>query len=293
MAGPMASPETSEETTVCYRHPGRETAVSCSECGRPICTDCMVFAPVGIKCPECAGQPRGARRATTRLRTAAAERGESHATRSLIALNVAVFVVQLVDSGGDLRGVSGELVARGALYGPAIAHGDWWRLVTSGFLHYGIVHVAFNMLMLWWFGRPLEALLGSARFLAVYGVSILTGSAGALLMNPDTPTLGASAAVFGVLGAGLALERRQIYVFGGGAFLVVAFNLLFSLVTARVSIGGHLGGLIGGILAVLALSHLGRRHAVYGRPGVAGIAALVAIALVSVAIAYGRVRGLA
>jgi membrane associated rhomboid family serine protease len=289
----MATPETTEQTTVCYRHPGRETAVSCSTCGRPICTDCMVFAAVGIKCPDCAGQQQGTRRATTRLRTAAAVRGEGNATRALIALNVAVFLVQLVVSGGDLRGVSGDVVARGALYGPAVAHGEWWRLVTSGFLHYGVIHVAFNMLMLWWFGRPLEALLGSARFLAVYGVSIVTGSAGALLMNPDIPTLGASAAVFGVLGAGLVLERRQIYVFGGGAFIVVAFNLLFSLFYSNVSIGGHLGGLVGGMLAVLALSNFGRGHAAYGRLGALGIAGLVGAPLVSIAIAYARVRGFA
>ena len=292
MLPPMTTQETAEQTTVCYRHPKRETAVSCSECGRPICTECMVFAPVGIKCPECAGQPAGARKAAARLRGVAAEGAGGLVTRLLVALNVGVFVLQVIDA-GDLRGIGGQIASRGALYGPAVAAGEWWRLVTAGFLHYGPIHLLFNMLMLWWFGRPLEAVLGRGRFLAVYVVSLLAGSAGALLLTPRTPTLGASGAVFGILGAGLVLERKQIYVFGGGAFMVIAFNLVFSLAVRNISIGGHLGGLVGGILAMLALSRFGRGHAVYGRVGLAGIVGVIAVAAVSIGIAYARVRGLA
>src|SRR4051812_44742776 len=161
---PMASPEQTQ-TMVCYRHPRNETTITCSECGRPICTECMVFAPVGIKCPECAGQPVGVRKAGTRLRGVAAERGGGTVTRALIFLNVAIFALQVADA-GDLNGVGGRIAARGSLYGPAVANGDWWRLVTSGFLHYGPIHLLFNMLMLWWFGRPLEGLLGRTRFVA-------------------------------------------------------------------------------------------------------------------------------
>jgi membrane associated rhomboid family serine protease len=148
------------------------------------------------------------------------------------------------------------------------------------------------MLMLWWFGAALEMLLGRARFLGIYLVSTLAGSAGALLLTQSNQiTVGASGAVFGILGAGLVLERRQIMVFGGGAMAVVAFNLILSFVIPGISIGGHLGGLAGGMLAVFALSDFGRRHAVYGRIGLTGILGLVGTAAGSVVVAYLRVRG--
>ncbi len=275
----------------CYRHPGTETAVTCSSCGRPICTECMVFAAVGIKCPECAGQPQGVRKATKRTRAAAGTGAGGIVTRFLIAANVAVFVVQI--SQGDLRGTGGSAFEQGALYGPLVAEGEWWRLVTAGFLHVGPVHLLFNMLMLWWFGTSLENLLGRGRFLAIYAVSILAGSAGALLLAPDVPTVGASGGVFGILGAGLVLERRGTMVFGGSAFAVVVLNVILSLVISNISLGGHLGGLAGGALAVIALSKFGRGHPVYGRVGALELAGVVAIALVSLAVAYGRVRGYA
>jgi membrane associated rhomboid family serine protease len=282
---------TSEQTMVCYRHPKTETAVACSSCGRPICTECMVFAAVGIKCPECAGQPAGVKKATSRARSVAGTGAGGIVSRALIAANVAVFLVQI--SQGDLQGIRSDAFERGALYGPLVASGEWWRLVTAGFLHIGPIHLLFNMLMLWWFGSALEAMLGRARFLAVYGVSILAGSAGALLLAPETATVGASAGVFGILGAGLMLERRGIMVFGGGALMVVLLNIGLSLVIARISLGGHLGGLAGGALAILALTQFGRAHAAYGRVGVLGVAGVVGIALGSVAIAYARVRGYA
>ncbi|MDQ3867197.1 MAG: rhomboid family intramembrane serine protease [Actinomycetota bacterium] len=276
---------------VCYRHPGTETAVTCSSCGRPICTDCMVFAAVGIKCPECAGQPTGVRKAATRARASAGQGTGGIVTRAIIAANVAVFLLQV--SQGDLQGIRSEAFEKGALYGPLVADGEWWRLLTAGFLHVGPIHLLFNMLMLWWFGSALEGMLGRARFLAIYLVSILAGSAGALLLSPDTATVGASAGVFGILGAGLMLERRGIMVFGGGALMVVLLNISLSFVITRISLGGHLGGLAGGMLAILALTQFGRAHAAYGRVGVVGVAGLVAIVFASIAISYARVRGYA
>jgi membrane associated rhomboid family serine protease len=276
---------------VCYRHPGTETSVSCSSCGRPICTDCMVFASVGIKCPECAGQPIGLKKATARARTATGAGTGAIVTKALIAANVAVYLLQA--SQGDLSGRDSEAFERGALYGPFVAAGDWWRLVTAGFLHIGPIHLLFNMLMLYWYGSALEALLGRGRYLAVYFVSLLAGSAGALLLTPEAATAGASGAVFGILGAGLVLERRGINVFGGAALAVVAFNLVLSFAIPNISIGGHLGGLAGGALAVLALARFGSGHAAYTRLGLVGIGGLVAVAAVSVAIAYVRVRGYA
>jgi membrane associated rhomboid family serine protease len=288
---PMATPEQTQ-TQVCYRHPRNETAVSCSNCGRPICTDCMVFSSVGIKCPECAGQPTGPKRATIRARAAANQGTGFIVTNALIVANVAVYLVQ-ASGGGTLTNPAGEVFQKGFLRAYEVGAGEWWRLVTCGFLHGSPIHLLFNMLMLWWFGRPLEALLGRGRFLAVYFLSILAGSAGALLLSPTNSTIGASGAVFGILGAGLVLERNRIDVFGGSALFVVIFNLAFSFAVSYISIGSHIGGLVGGALTVLVLSRFGKGHAVYGRFDLASAAGLLAIGVVSVAIAYFRARGYA
>jgi membrane associated rhomboid family serine protease len=189
-----------------------------------------------------------------------------------------VLVAKAIDSNGHLVGV---------------AEGDWWRLITAAFLHYGPLHLAFNMLALWWFGAAVEETIGRGRYLALYLVSGLAGSAGALLLDPTTPTVGASGAIFGILGAAFVLERQRTYVLGGGALTVIALNLVFTFTISSISIGGHLGGLAGGALGMLALSRFGRGHGVYGRIGLAGIAGLTAIAVLSVAIAYWKVRGYA
>jgi membrane associated rhomboid family serine protease len=276
------------ETLYCYRHPDRETMVSCSECGRGICTDCMVFAPVGIRCPDHSGQPQGAARVTRGVRRASFEGTGAIVTKALIAINVGVYLLELA-AGGELNGTGNEIYLRGVLFGPLVAAGDWWRLFTSMFLHYGPIHLGFNMLALWWFGSAVEQVLGRWRYLLLYVVSGLAGSAGALLFTPESPTVGASGALFGILGAALVLERQGTHVFGGGALGIVAVNLVFTLLIPGISIGGHLGGLVGGAASMLALSRLGRAHAVYGRPGVAGLIGVVAIGLISIAVAYWRV----
>jgi len=288
---PMATPEQTQ-TMVCYRHPRNETAVTCSNCGRPICPECMVFAPVGIKCPECAGQPMGAKKAAVRARSFAGTGTDFLVTKTLIGINVLVFLAQIVQS-GSITSPFSELFVRGALYGPLVAQGEWYRLVSCAFLHGSVLHIFFNMLMLWWFGRPLEAMLGRGRFLAIYFVSILAGSAGSLVVSPNVPTIGASGAVFGILGAGLVLERHRINVFGGSALIIVVLNLALSFTLNNVSLGGHIGGLIGGALCVLAFSGFGRGHAVYGRINVLTVASLIGVAVLSVLIAYFKVRGYA
>jgi membrane associated rhomboid family serine protease len=276
----------------CYRHPDRETAVSCSECDRPICPDCMVFAPVGIRCPEHAGKPAGVGGAVRQVRRAGFEGTGALVTKALIALNVVVYLIGVVQGSG-INSPGGRLYDDGFLYGPYVAQGDWWRLITSAFLHLNLLHIAFNMLALWWFGAPVESYLGRARFVLLYLVSGLAGSAGALLLTPNTPTLGASGAIFGILGAAFVLERQRQYVVGGSALTIIVINLIFTFTWAGISIGGHLGGLAGGILGTLALSRFGRGHAAYGRLGLLGFASLVAIGALSVLIAYLRVRGYA
>jgi membrane associated rhomboid family serine protease len=253
----------------------------------------MSFGPVGIRCPECSGAPTGVKKTVRRVQERGAERASSGlVTKTLIGINLVVFVLQAV-SGGSLTATSGRVFEEGALYGPLVADGEWWRLITSAFLHGGLIHLAFNMLFLWWFGRSLEAVVGSARFIAIYLASALAGAAGALLISPTTLTVGASGAVFGILGAGLVLERSRVYVFGGQALFVIGINLVLSFVLSNISIGGHVGGLIGGALSMLALTHFGRNAPLFSREGAPALVALVAIGLASIVIAYARVRGLA
>ncbi|MEZ0283812.1 MAG: rhomboid family intramembrane serine protease, partial [Thermoleophilia bacterium] len=148
------------ETLHCYRHPDRETLLSCSSCDRPICTSCMTQAAVGMRCPECAGR-RSARVRAPRPRGVAATSGAPVATITLVAINVLLFLVEMAQ-GVAVRGVSGsQLVDEGSIYGPAIADGEWWRMITGGFLHAGLIHIAFNMYLLWILGGALERFAGS------------------------------------------------------------------------------------------------------------------------------------
>jgi membrane associated rhomboid family serine protease len=249
----------------------------------------MVYAAVGIKCPECAGQPTGAKAATRKISRVGTGTG-ALATKVLIGINVAVFLISIAQGSGGFQ-PSNAFIDRWALNGLAVADGEWYRLITSAFLHASVIHIAFNMLMLWWFGQALESALGRGRFLGIYFVSALAGSAGALLLTAaNVNTVGASGAVFGILGAGLVLERKQIYVFGGGALFVVILNVAFTFAVSNISIGGHLGGLAGGMLAMLALSVAGR-HPVYGRLDPLAVLCLLGIAAASILVAYLRVRG--
>ena len=283
--------ETVEKT--CYRHPDRVTGLSCSECGRPICTECMTVAPVGIRCPEHSGKPQGVQRMTHGVQRASFEGAGAKVTKLLIGVNVAVYVAELIQGGG-VYGVGSTIYEKGVLWAPFVANGDYWRLLTAAFLHYGPFHLLLNMLGLYWFGTLLEQRIGSGRFLLLYLVSGLAGSAGALVISPTNPTVGASGAIFGILGAGLVLEQQRDYVFGGSALGVIIANLVLTFAwSSNISVGGHIGGLIGGAAATLALSRFGRGHAVYGRAGLAGIAGIVAVGIVSVAVAYWKAKGYA
>ncbi len=277
------------ETLRCYRHPDRETGVSCSECGRGICTDCMRFAPVGIRCPDHAGEKRGPGRVVQRAQTQSV-RNPGWVAKALIGVNVGIYLLQLAQ-GAPVNANAGSIFVNGALFGPLVADGDWWRLVTAAFLHYGPVHLGMNMLVLWWFGPTLEAALGSSRFLSLYVAAGLAGSAGALLMSPNAVTVGASGAIYGLFGAILVLERQGTYVFGGSVIplLIINFALTFTF-REFISVGGHLGGFLGGALAILVLSRFGRRRVVNAaRADVAGYAGIAVIAALSVVVAFWQV----
>ena len=286
------------ETRYCYRHPDRETGLACSECGRPICADCATFAPVGIRCPDHAGTRRGP---TARVKPPKVHRaqgitlatGDAPITKALIGINLAIYLITVLQSHSTTP--NGSIVDRFLLYGPSVAHGDWWRLVTSMFLHASILHIGFNMYVLWVIGTPVEQYLGATRYLGLYFVSGLAGSAGALLQSPLTPVLGASGAIFGVLGAMMILEWQVTGRLAGQAAALVAINLGLSFVIPNISWGGHVGGLIGGILIMLAYGHWGgsRSRAQYGQIGLSGVLGLVLVGVGSVAVAYFRVRGYA
>jgi membrane associated rhomboid family serine protease len=276
----------------CYRHPDRETYVSCSECGRPICAECMTPAPVGQRCPEHSGRPQGVRRMTGGARRGAFEGTGALVTKTLIGINLLVYLIT-VTQGAGINSPGGSLFSKWILYGPAVANGDWWRLITCAFLHASLIHIAFNMYFLWFVGEAVESVLGRGRFLLVYLISGLAGSAGALVINPKMPAVGASGAIFGILGAALILERQRNYVLGGQALGLIVINLILSFVISNISIGGHVGGLAGGALCTLVLSRFGRGHAAYGRIGLTGVAGVVGVGLLSVAVAYWRVRGYA
>jgi membrane associated rhomboid family serine protease len=249
----------------------------------------MTFGAVGIRCPEHSGKPQGTQRV---LQTAQrrADRNPGIVTFTLIGINVGIYLLQL-GLGAPLSANRGWIFEQGALYGPVVANGDWYRLFTAAFLHYGPLHLAMNMLALWWIGRPLEYVLGPLRYAMLYVVSGLAGSAGALLLDPNAVTVGASGAIYGILGAAIVLERQQTYVLGGAAITLLAVNLAFTFAVPGISIGGHLGGLAGGVLATLALSRFGRGSAVYGRNDLASVAGIAAVGLLSVFVAYLSVNG--
>lgn len=273
----------------CYRHPNRETAVSCSECGRPICPDCMVFAPVGIRCPEHGRGERAPLRPVQGARRTIRAGDPTLVTKALIAINVLVYLVEL-GAGANVNGIGGTIWEHGVLYGPLVARGDWWRLITSAFLHYGLIHLATNMLSLWFVGAAIEQALGRGRYLLLYFASGLAGAAGALLVDPTQPTLGASGAIFGILGAWLVLEWHATGSFVGQAFTWITINLVISFVLPNISWGGHVGGLVGGILCTLGFTRFGRGHPSYGRLALP-VASAVAVGAASVVVAYLKVRG--
>lgn len=268
------------EALRCYRHPDRETYVSCSDCGRGICPDCMTYGPVGIRCPDHAGvggatsPPRRAARSASRTLSSYGP----FVTFILIGANVAVFLLQLV-MGAGLSPGSGWVFENGVLYGPLVGEGEWWRLITSAFLHANLLHLGMNMLVLWIIGPPLESYFGHARYGLLYVVAALAGAAGALVWSPNAVTVGASGAIWGIMGAALLLEARRIYVFGGQAMGLVIFNLAITFLIPGISIGGHVGGLIGGALCALAVSSV-------RTPALAVLAmGLVGVASVGVAVA--------
>ncbi len=238
----------------CYRHPTRETGVSCSSCGRSICPDCMTPTSVGMRCPDCAREKTRVHRVST-LPTAPV------VTQAIVAINVLAYIAEIA-TGAGFGNVSGTVYEKGALFGPLVAiNHEYWRILTSGFLHASFFHIAFNMYFIWIIGRSLEPALGSGRFAALYLTSLLCGSFGVLLLEPNSVAVGASGAAFGLLGAIIVEARsRGIDLWQSGLLPLALINFAFTFLYPGIAVGAHVGGFAGGLVLGAIFDQADRRR---------------------------------
>ncbi len=245
---------------VCYRHRDRETYVRCVRCNRPICPDCMTAAAVGFQCPECVREGNRSIRPTRTTFGGRVSGRENAVTIGLIGINVAVFLLAAATNPAALtRAVPTTLHDRFALYGLGVAQGEYYRLITSAFLHYGPLHIAFNMYALWLFGPIIEQMYGHVEFGVIYLLCALGGNVLTILAAPNVPALGASGAIFGLFGLAFIVSRRRHLLLGPqaramlsrvGTLLVLNLIITFSL--PFISWTGHVGGLVvGAVIGVL------------------------------------------
>ena len=235
----------------CYRHADREAGRSCTRCGKSACSDCLVQAAVGSHCVDCAKAARLDLGTRAKYWNA---RQHTLVTYVLMAINIAVFVYTSIDdpsSMGGRRGVTEAQAQLGLVEFVMSADGEWYRLVTSGFLHFGVIHLAFNMLLLYQLGQLLERSLGRAKFGLLYAAGLLGGSFGAVIFtdNPFAVTGGASGAVFGLMAAAaVGLQRQGVSVFSTGLGTTLLLNFFITFAIPGISIGGHLGGAAAGAI---------------------------------------------
>ena len=239
----------------------------------------MRTAAVGIRCPDCAGgSASGPAKGRARRLNLAPMAGGAPLTIALIAICVLVTIVELTQGLGLNGGGNAQIAVDLGLFGPFVADGQWYRIITAAFVHAGLIHLIFNMIVLWWLGGALERYAGSVRMGLVFLSSVVWGRAGALLMAPDALTVGASGGIYGLMAALLVLERQQgMALLGSGLGVFLLLNLGLSFIIPGISIGGHLGGIVGGFLAAIVLSGYGRGHMAYGRWSPAVVGGLVAV----------------
>lgn len=255
---PTPTPTPSMQTA-CYRHPDRDAWRRCTRCGRPACNECLVQAPVGSHCLECARQTRPP--AAFRVRAWNA-RQITLVTYAIMAINAAVLAWMAIDDPASL-GI-GDRVTRVqyelGLRDIELLSGEWYRIVTSGFLHFGIIHFAFNMFLLFQLGQLLEPAVGRVRFALLYAAALLGGAAGAVLLQPDGFHGGASGAVFGLMAAAaIGLRHRGINPFSTALGSTLLINIVLTFSIPGISIGGHVGGIVaGGTTAYVMLAPRGR-----------------------------------
>jgi membrane associated rhomboid family serine protease len=264
----------------------------------------MTPTSVGMRCPECAGQTTKVKTIPRRSPTNPYGKGAFSlsdpstwtVTGVLIAINVAVFLAE-VATGVTLGGTDqGWVYVHGALFGPLMSDGyhEYYRILTSGFLHASILHIAMNMLSLWFVGRSLEPAIGKLYFAAIYFTSLLAGSFGALLFEPRQPTLGASGAIFGIFAALIVVAHaRRIPIWQTGLVPVLLLNLVFTLTVPGVAIGGHLGGLAAGLFTGWLVVEYGERRSKrsYVLLGCLAVAILSVVGSIAVAGGTGLTPG--
>ena len=239
----------------CYRHPDRETYITCTRCGRPICPDCMREAAVGFQCPDCVAEAARATREPRTLTGRGLHGDTTLVTQVLVALNVVCF---------GLQQLAPDLTTKGALVGfPLAVNGQWYRLFTSAFLHVSITHLLFNMLALWFVGAAIEPRLGRARYLTVYLVSALAGSVLSYAVDPiNSISVGASGAVFGLFGA-LAILALKLRFDIRGILAIIAINVVIGFIPGLdINWRAHLGGLLAGTVLTAAMVFAPQTHRV-------------------------------
>jgi membrane associated rhomboid family serine protease len=233
----------------CYRHPDRETGRSCTRCGKPACGDCLSQASIGSHCVDCvkAAKPDVKTRATFWN-----ARQPTLVTNALIAVNAAVFLWMAAKDSATLGGSITQAHVDLAVNRTIIHEtGEWYRLVTSGFIHYGVIHVAMNMFLLYQLGQLLEPALGRVRFGLLYAAGLLGGSLGVVISDGHQILFsgGASGAVFGLMtGAAVGLHRRGVNVFRTGIGTTLILNLVLTFTISHISKGAHVGGALVGAL---------------------------------------------
>jgi len=280
--GGAGAPDDRPGTAVptCYRHPGRETYVRCARCDRPICPDCMNSAAVGFQCPECV---RAGNRDVRAARTTFGGRVTGNVgvvSKALIAVNAVIFLAQQVtpDLTQNMGMLGLALDQEGQRVG--VADGEWYRLVTAAFLHGGLLHLLFNMYALFVFGPTLENALGRLRFGLVYLLSALGGSAASYAFNaPNQVSVGASGAIFGLLGATLVVSKKLRYDVSALGVLI-AINLALGFVIPRIDWRAHVGGLAVGLLIGAAFAYAPKRLRTPVQLGAAVVVALAILAAV-------------
>jgi membrane associated rhomboid family serine protease len=261
----------------CYRHPDRETYIRCTRCERPICPDCMNEASVGFHCPECVNAGNRAVRQAKTLFGGRVHQNTGLLTKIILAANVVAYLVQQVVPGfeQDFYLIGHAVLSDGQVGG--VADGEVWRLATAAFLHGSLLHLFFNMYLLYVLGPTLEQAFGRLRFVAVYAGSALAGSAVSYLLgDPRVPSLGASAAVFGLFGATLVVSRRMRYDIRPISVLI-GINVVLGFVIPNIDWRAHLGGLAAGLLLAAVFAYAPARLRV---PAAVGTTVLVAVTVV-------------
>jgi len=280
----------------CYWHPDRYAGVTCQRCERRVCADCMHTASVGFHCPACISpqsidsrrQRRSFVRSSNRILNVSEQ---SLITRTLIAINLLAFLATLF-RGGSLSSGGGDVTIDFGLVGygrvlstfsidyVGVAEGEWWRMVTGGFLHAGFIHLAFNMFLLWMLGSQLERILGGTSYLILYFASLLSGALGVMLLDPLALTVGASGAVFGLMGATVIYQlRRGVSPWSNGIGTLLIINLIFTFARPNISVGGHLGGLLGGLLIGWLIDEINKKR-------VAGYLSFLVPLIITVALGF-------